>query len=305
MIFHALALATALVAPNLVLATTAEKTEEKAQSQSEALFEQAPAALKKLLATHDSIDKRFNVSSNLTGWVVKKDGRELVLYTVAPENQVVVGSLYDDQGEDLTVAYIKQYTSRFDEAPPALLPDDARSNLWSALESTWFVQSPAAKEANSDDALAKTVYVLADMQCIYCHLLWQMSHNVMQEGFDMRWIPVAVLSPASWQQATALMQHDKPYTLLDQLMRSKVAKVQIDQDKAQQTDQALHANNALMQQYGLMGTPALVWKDDQGQVQVAQGIPPPKELEKIVGKGLGTMPPDVKQKIASLYKKEQ
>ena len=107
MIFHALALATALVAPNLVLATTAEKTEEKAQSQSEALFEQAPAALKKLLATHDSIDKRFNVSSNLTGWVVKKDGRELVLYTVAPENQVVVGSLYDDQGEDLTVAYLK------------------------------------------------------------------------------------------------------------------------------------------------------------------------------------------------------
>ena len=67
----------------------------------------------------------------------------------------------------------------------------------------------------------------------------------------------------------------------------------------------LDANNALMQQYGLMGTPALVWKDDQGQVQVAQGIPPPKELEKIVGKGLGTMPPDVKQKIASLYKKEQ
>jgi thiol:disulfide interchange protein DsbG len=45
----------------------------------------------------------------------------------------------------------------------------------------------------------------------------------------------------------------------------------------------IEANNALMDSLGISGTPATVYKDEQGKIRMAVGMLPPDRIKTIFG----------------------
>jgi thiol:disulfide interchange protein DsbG len=45
----------------------------------------------------------------------------------------------------------------------------------------------------------------------------------------------------------------------------------------------LDANERLMMKLGIQGTPGILFRDETGVVQTLSGMPPPEEMEKVLG----------------------
>jgi thiol:disulfide interchange protein DsbG len=157
----------------------------------------------------------------------------------------------------------------------------AYSALYAQLEKTDVVREGAK--------LAKNVlYVFFDANCFYCHLTWKALQPYEKAGLQVRWVPVAYQQPSSAGRAAAIMQ-----------ARDRVAalrKNEVDYDRGQfaggiaPLDKVpdalaaqLAANTQLMLRFGAPGTPALAWKDPDGQVRFKLGVPRLSELPAITG----------------------
>lgn len=111
---------------------------------------------------------------------------------------------------------------------------------------------------------------------------------------------VGILTPSSAGKAAALLGDKKPAAALDAYERRHVASnaktLSTGRPKPLGDDSLkplsvipagiadqLDANAVLMASYGLQATPALVWKDAKGGVQMRQGAPE-SDLASIFGK---------------------
>ncbi len=133
----------------------------------------------------------------------------------------------------------------------------------------------------------RTLYVFFDANCWYCHLTWKALQAYEKAGLQVRWVPVAYQKESSTTKAAAIMQaKDRVAALREnetgyraETYDGGIAPVKVSKLLTTQLD----ANFALMDRFGVSGTPGLVWKDEKGGVRVRTGMPRLSQLPSITG----------------------
>jgi thiol:disulfide interchange protein DsbG len=213
----------------------------------------------------------FQAASQLKGWVLSKGGRYTLVFTTPDGKTLIVGELIDDSGKNLTAEYARQYLPKPDLA--ALFPE---------LEHSANLVEGARKSPKS------VIYVFFDPNCPFCHLTWKALQPYEKAGLQVRWVPVAYLMQTSPGKAAAILEakdRTAAFRQNEEKYNEERHEGGIDplSKPSANTVRQLQANNELMQKFGAFGTPALVWKDSQGKIQMKSGLPRLSELPAITG----------------------
>ena len=228
-----------------------------------------PEPIRQLASRGFSVEKRFAAEAGLMGWVIRRDGKSAVVYTTPDNAHLVVGSLIDVRGQDLTAGYSELYGDRRD-----------LQALYSKLDGAKYIaEGPSQSKV--------VIHVFFDPNCTFCHGAWNALKPYERSGLQVRWIPVAFLKPSSEGRAAAIMEAKRP---AEALVRNETDFNETTEDggikpigKAKpDTVRALAANRHLMSAFDGTGTPLFVWKDIEGKVRLASGLPPISEIADMI-----------------------
>ena len=125
--------------------------------------------------------------------------------------------------------------------------------------------------------------MFTDTECPYCHKLWLATQPLLAHGeVQVRHIIVAVIAPKSLNRAAAILDARDPQAALHQhessFGHSTIAPAATVPPA---TATRIAANTALMDKLGIQGTPATVYKDAAGRIQLLQGMLPDDQLQAI------------------------
>jgi thiol:disulfide interchange protein DsbG len=229
-----------------------------------------PAPIQALAARGTLVGKTFSAEAGLTGWVVTRAGRNGIVYTTPDKQHLIVGSLVDANGRDLTSVYAATY-----------LPKPNLASLYEQLDGAGYVMQGAVTSKN-------VIYVFFDPNCVYCHFAWKALQPYVKAGLQVRWVPVGFLKPTSATRAAAILEAKAPEQALEFNEERFVSATEdggimpVSTIKPE-TLRTLTANHALMAAIGSNSTPAIVWKDSHGVVQTKSGMPLLSELPAMTG----------------------
>ncbi len=216
----------------------------------------ASTVKKALAGTGLEITGPLDAPEGFRGFVGRFRGRQLPVYVTPDGKHIVIGSLYDLAGRDLTSPAMR-------EVADAALGEAQ----WKQLEqSAWF-------SAGNPDA-KRVVYAFMDTECPYCHRLWQASQPWIAGGkVDFRVITVAVISPDSLPHGAAILEADDPGAAWRENEKNFGKDTADPQGRpSPATVREIRANNALMTRLGFYGTPGVVYKDAEGRIHTLHGM---------------------------------
>lgn len=208
--------------------------------------------------------KQIDAPEGLIGWTGYKDEYPSTVFISKDQKYYVVGDLYNSRGKNLSEEAINTHVKG------AVLDE-----IWKSLEKSTWIQ-------DGQDNAEKIVYVFNDANCPYCHTMWQKARPLVESGkVQLRHIMVGVIRPSSKGQAATLLQSANPvetFKLFNQSNgKNKIKEMtNIPKNLSDQLD----ANTALLDKYGFYATPALVWKNNKGEIESMQGLP--KDINKLL-----------------------
>jgi thiol:disulfide interchange protein DsbG len=233
-----------------------------------AMAAQPPAPIQALQRKGLTIQGEMQAPPGFRGYLAEFQGQRLPVYLLPDGKHVVVGNLFDADGHDLTrgpfAAAVK----------PKLGP-----GAWKALAaSTWIAEGAAHPR--------RVVYVFSDTECPYCHRLWQKVQPLLAGGtVQVRYVMVAVIRPESLGRAAAILSAADPAKAMRRHEKDfghspirPMAHVPAAMMKK------IEDNNRLMDQFGISGTPAILFRDPDGNLQRLDGMPDkPAYIKAIFG----------------------
>ncbi len=230
--------------------------------------EALPEAIRALEARGAKVTGQFAAPGGLKGYAAEYQGQGMAFYLTPDGQHALIGTLFDQRGQDLTAAPLEQLVY----APMA-------SRMWQQLESArWLADGRA-------DA-PRTVYVFSDPNCPYCAHFWHQARPWVDSGkVQLRHLLVGILREDSPGKAAAILASADP-------ARAWLAHEQHHPDAALKPVTPLPAGPArqlddnlqLMETLGAPATPAIFYQDDQGRMQMQAGSPKPEQLEAILGR---------------------
>lgn len=211
-----------------------------------------PPAIQALVDQGLRIEARFEAPSGMMGYAARVQGQPMAFYLTADGEHVLVGSMLDDQGNNLTPLQLKEH-----------LPEPEYGQAWPLLEKATWIREGGARAK-------RIVYVFDDPNCPYCKAFWEASQAYLGPDVQVRHIMVAILTPTSMGKAAAILAAENPaQALVDHETRGSKPLETIPPKIRQQ----IEANNRLMQQLGAQATPAIFYRDTQGKVRRILGLP--------------------------------
>lgn len=215
--------------------------------------------------------KTFPAVSHLKGWVLSKEGQYSLVFTTPDGKTLLAGDLIDENGHNLTTAYEQKY-----------VPKPDLTSLYQELAHRPYITEGVQKSPKA------VLYVFFDPDCPYCHLTWKALQPYEKEGLQVRWVPVAYLKASSPGRAAAIMEaKDKLAAFRENEtgfdMRNYEGGIKALDKPSPAVASELQANMQLLQKFGAYGTPAVIWKDKAGKVEMKGGMPRLSELPAITG----------------------
>lgn len=229
-----------------------------------------PKAIKDAMANGVIVVTTFPAASGLTGWVLSQNGTYSIAFTTADRKTLIMGTLINEKGENLTDRYAEKY-----------FPKPDRAALFKQLEQASHVVEGTAKDPKS------VLYVFVDANSPQCRYLWKALQPYQGAGLQVRWIPVATLGASSMPKAIEILgSADK--TAAFRKMVESMGKQWSPTQGLSESDQPelagkIRKNTALMEKFGLTKAPGIVWKDDTGKPQIKDGMPRLPEIPQITG----------------------
>lgn len=233
-----------------------------------------PPPLRALQSQGVTIVGTFPSPGGLTAWAGYAGQQPLAFYATPDGKHVIVGTLLDSQGQDVTEAPLAKAV----QAPMT-------AGTWQQLErSHWIADGKA-------DA-PRTVYVFTDPNCPYCNKFWADARPWVDSGkVQLRHIMVGILTPTSAGKAAALLASKNPADALATYERGHAAEnakvlgagrprplgdagLKPLASIPPKVQAQLDANEKLMAGLRLQATPAFAWRDAKGAVQTRTGAPP-------------------------------
>lgn len=226
-----------------------------------------PAAVKNLEQHDVQIVGEFQTPGGLKAYAGIAQQQSLAIYLTPDGKHVIIGTMMDEEGSDVTQAALTEATV----AP------------WTA--STWDALSKSHWVADGSDDAEHIIYMFTDPNCPFCHKFWQQARPWIEDGkVQIRHILVGVLTQSSPGKAAAILQADDPAQALN------------DHENAGPDDgispldsipadiaSGLERNVQLMEQLQVQGTPGIFYFDQNGALQIQRGAPLDKDLEQIFG----------------------
>lgn len=229
-----------------------------------ALAEQLPAPIAATVERGVEIIGRFDAPSGLQGYAGKFNGQGMALYLTSDQQHVIVGTLLDASGNDLSRAALDE-----------LVYGPMSEQMWAQLEASDWVADGA------DDA-ERVVYTFTDPNCPFCSMFWKQARPWVESGkVQLRHIMVGILREDSAGKSASILAAKDPAAALHQHESGNDAKA-LDKIPAAIKRQ-LKTNHDLMTQLGAQATPAIFYLDDKGDMQQQQGAPRPDRLAEIMG----------------------
>lgn len=230
--------------------------------------EDIPKQIQGVIDSGAQIVKTFPAAAGMKGWVISKDERYMILFSSPDNKTLFAGDMIDESGKNLTEQYVDLYVPKPDLTP-----------IYNALEHSTYIAEGTLKSPKS------VIYAFFDPNCPFCHFAWQALQHYEAAGLQVRWIPVAYLMETSTGKAAAILQakdrlaafrnNEQKYNLKNHEGGATPAKPSAASNKQ------LQDNSELMHQLGITGTPAIVWKDAQGTIQMKAGMPRLSEFPAI------------------------
>ncbi|MDA3919690.1 MAG: thiol:disulfide interchange protein DsbG [Salinisphaera sp.] len=226
-----------------------------------------PPAIQQMADKGLTIVKAFDAPGGVQGYAAKAGHTPVALYLTPDGKHVIVGTMLDDQGHNLT-----------GPALDAAIVAPQQQNAWPQLAASNWI-------ADGNDNAPRTIYVFTDPNCPYCHKFYEDSRPWVRSGkVQLRQIVVGVLRPSSPGKAAALLAAKDPsaaYRRHEKHYRTGGIKPLDPVPEAMQNQ--VVANNTLMSALSIRGTPGIVYKDADGHIQIQQGVPQGHTLREIMG----------------------
>jgi len=206
-------------------------------------------------------------AGGLKGYAGHMGQQPYALYLTPDGQHVIVGSVFDAHGENLTRSSLEQ----------AVAQPMTKQTLKLLEDAAWV--------ADGDAKAPRVVYVFSDPNCPYCHQFWKQSRPWVQDGkVQLRHILVGVLRDTSPGKAAAILASADPSrALADHENRAQQGGIAPLSPVPAKQQAQLQANQALMAELEMQGTPAIFYLKD-GLLQAQTGAPRDEDLEEILGK---------------------
>lgn len=232
-----------------------------------------PAALKALEAQGLTVVGTFPAPGGLTAWAAYAGQQPVALYATPDGNHVIAGTMLDADGKNVTRAALEQAV----RAPMT-------AGVWKELEGSRWI-------ADGKPSAQRVVYMFTDPNCPYCNKFWSDARPWVDSGkVQIRHVIVGILTPTSQGKAAALLADKNPSALLASYERGQAAETAkalasghahpLEDGQLKPLDKIapavaaqLQTNEKLMGSLRFDATPAFVWRDDHGQVQMRVGAP--------------------------------
>ena len=215
------------------------------------------------------------------GWIMIKNGVEQYFYVKPDRSAFVMGVLFDNKGEAITVDQVQRLQNAEGELLDTLANESlvTDGNSRAARESFEF-KSPSERLyydiENSNwvpigDTGAPVVYSFIDPQCPHCHkFIEDIRADYIEKGrVQVRMIPVGFREETK-AQAAFLMATPNPqerwFKHMDGDESALPAKSELNQ-------QGVQRNLAVMQSWKLNVTPMIVYRGKDGSVKIVRGKP--------------------------------
>lgn len=224
-----------------------------------------PKAIQGAVKTGVAVVKSFPAASGMTGWVLSQGGRYSIVYTTQDKKTLIAGALIGEDNENLSSQYEDQY-----------IPKPETGALFQEVEKSSYVVEGTTKNPR------RVIYVFVDANCPFCHYTWMALQPYEKAGLQVRWIPVATLGPTSMPKAIEVMSASDKTAAFRRMEENQGKSWSPSDQSGEASHQAIAAairkNGALMESFGIGGTPGVVWKDSHGKVNVKSGMPRLSEL---------------------------
>lgn len=251
-------------------------------SASCAYAQDRPAALHALEKQGLVVVGTFPSPGGLTAWAGYMGQEPVALYATPDGKHVIAGTLLGADGKDINHGVLEKTV----KAPMT-------EKVWGQLQNSRWIP-------DGSDKAPRTVYVFTDPNCPYCNKFWSDVRPWVDAGkVQLRHVIVGILTPTSPAKAAALLTDKNPAATLAAYERAQVSATAKslasgrprplgdDGIKALSTippaiQAQLDANVRLMTNLGMQATPAVVWRDAKGIVQMRTGVPG-QALPEIMG----------------------
>jgi len=242
-----------------------------AQSYSQA--QDKPAPLRALEKEGLTVVGTFPSPGGLTAWAGYMGQKPIALYATPDGKYVIAGTLLDADGKDVNRGVLEKTVSK-----------PMTDGVWGQLQGSHWVADGSAKAP-------RTVYVFTDPNCPYCNKLWSDTRPWVDAGkVQLRHIIVGILTPSSPGKAAALLADKNPATTLAAYEKAQMAATTNGLASGHPRPRGddglkplphippavqaqLDGNLNLMSGLGMQATPAVVWRDAKGVVQMRTGVP--------------------------------
>ena len=227
----------------------------------------APLLLKELEKQGFEILGEFDAPGGLRGFAGVAGQQPITVYLTPDGEHAVVGTLIDAKGNNVSAAALER-----------MVVEPMAKRTWAKLEkSTWV--------ADGNPNAPRVVYAFMDPNCPYCHRFWQAARRWVQSGkVQLRHILVGVIREDSANKAAAIMTAASPSEAFklheQQHAQGGVQALAVIPDNVRAR---LDANERIMTELGVRGTPGIVFRDEAGALQTLSGMPAPEDLEKVLG----------------------
>ncbi len=229
--------------------------------------EELPQAIKAVESRGAEVVGSFDAPGGLKGYAARYNGQGMALYLTPDGEHVLIGSLLDAKGEDLTRAHLEK-----------LVYEPLGKEMWTRMEnSTWIADGKA-------DA-PRIIYMFSDPNCPYCNMFWKQARPWVESGkVQLRHIMVGMLRADSAGKSAALLSAKDPQAALNaHEAAGKASKLKALEQIPAALEKQLTDNLMLMSELGAQATPAIFYLDDNDRLQQHQGAPRPEALETILG----------------------
>jgi len=226
-----------------------------------------PAPIQALQERGIEIVAEFDAPGDLTGYAGIANQQPVAMYVTGDGQYVIVGSMLNSSGE------LEDW-----ETLEKLVAEPMTKRAWSELEhSEWIAEGDAGAE--------HVLYAFMDPSCPFCHMFWTQVRPWVESGkVQLRYIMVGVISEQSPNKAAAIMTADDPLAAFTRNEKQfDNGGIEPLENIPAQTQNALMANQRLMTQMGIQGTPGIAYLDADGHIQFWRGVPKKEDMIEVLG----------------------
>ena len=212
--------------------------------------------------------KSWTTPAGLYGYAVQiAPGHDLIMYTTTDGKYLFMGGLFNADGKNYSVEYGRKYLPA-GAVPHPVTPAQVASGLKDTTN--FIVGNPKAR---------KTIWMVADPNCIFCHKAWQKLYPYVQKGdLSIHMIPVGFLKPSSLPKAATILASKEPANAWarDEKGFNDAAEEGSLTPMAnipQEDRLEIQKNGQWMNAHGISGTPFLLYKNPAGGWSATPGMP--------------------------------